>query len=151
MPSDEIGDLSGPVEIERVIDGSETRTYDKKGVEVLILDGLPDSVGDAFVAHCELEFENPVPVVRDERGKEIIGTAVLYRQGKSLLADLFLRYDSEERLVLETGGKLYPGVAGAITGAELSDGLVHKRIVSARIQRIGLHIASNVDPRISPV
>jgi hypothetical protein len=149
MRSDEIGDLSGPVEVERVIDGADTRTYDKKSVEVLILDGVPDSRDDCFVPHSELTFENPVPVVRAQ--DDVIGWATLYRQGKSLMADLFLRYDSEERLLLETGGKLYPGVNGAVTSAEFSEDFTSRQILAARITHVGLTIHPNIDRRILPV
>ncbi len=123
-----------------------TRTFDLKAVEVLILDGEPDMQGEGFAADCEIEFENPVPITRDHSRafSDVIGTAVLYRQGRSLVADLFVAYDTPERLCLEQGAGLYPSVGGTTFGR---DG---QTITQAQITTVALTLARNADPRIAP-
>ena len=127
---------------------SQARTYDKVGVEIAILDGTSDSRGMSFASDCVIEFNNPVPLTRCPRPSliDIIGTAVLYRQGKQILADMFIRHDSPERLLLETSSaKLYPAIE---EGAQLQEGGVRSHVT---IQGISLGLARNLDSRIGPV
>lgn len=141
-------------EVENLLDET-TRTYDKQGVEVLILDDVADDVGDRFPPDAELTFENPVPLFRgggdwNKRLTDYIGSANLYRQGKSLLADFFIIYDSPERLALEIGTRIYPGIMGAIIETRgLPDGT--RQITKANIRGIQLHMTRNADSRIPSV
>lgn len=148
MRNEEIGEVSGPIEIERVIDDSDGRVYERKGVELFILDGTYDTEGDAFLPECELIYANPVPIINGAYSEAVIGAADLYREGKSLMADLFIMYDSQERLILETGAKLWATAYGQITKQQ--------PIKGGRISIYGMHITGvilgnyrNPDPRIA--
>lgn len=121
------------------------RTYDVLNVEVAVLDGVVDSLEEAFATDCALEYMNPVPLIRE--GGEVIGSADLYRTGNVLTADIFLRYDSEERLSLEAGLRIYPSLHGVTKGVRFTSTEI-KEITHAKILSLKLTSTPNSDHRI---
>lgn len=91
-------------EVDRVIDGAETKTLAVKGVVAYLSSGSLD------FTESNIFLDNPVPVLG--LGDSVVGYATISLQGQSLVAELFLRYDSEERLLVENGESLYPHING---------------------------------------
>lgn len=155
--SEKVVEVSGeeikalPSEGEQIREDTEFKTYDLLAVPVLNLDGVPDSTGDIF-ENCELKFDNPVwltigwtssPALDD-----LLGSASLYYNPDrtQLLADLFIRYDSPERLLLETGEScLYPSVMGITFARE------GPCVRGAKITAIRIGLGRNADSRIEPL
>ena len=145
MRNDEIGDVSGPIEIERVIDEENGRTFDRLAVEILILDGKKDGQGEKFCSECNVTFETPIPVTRQGYEAEVIGWAHPFLDGNRLMADIFIRYDSPERLLIESGEKIYPSATGIIVDK------VGSTVHSFDLKGVALHLSPNSDSRIGAV
>lgn len=143
--NDDINPLPEQIEIERVIDGNETKTYECKGT-VLMLDN--NVAGDRYKG-CEVGFTNPVPVKSDDG--TLIGHCVLEVVGRRVEGHFFLNYHTPERLELETkdlGVKLYP----EITAQEAIDTSVSPWVVAyCHIDEIRLTSAEPFDLRIEPL
>ncbi|NDD54464.1 hypothetical protein EBZ39_11410 [bacterium] len=91
-------------EVDRVIDGAETKTLAVTGVVAHLSSGSLD------FTDSNIFLDNPVPVLG--LGDLVVGYATISLQGQSLVAEVFLRYDSEERLLVENGESLYPHING---------------------------------------
>ncbi len=141
--NEEIGDLTGP--IEEAYDETNTRTLDRMGVLVAILDDKDVQDGMDFVG-VEVEVDSPVPVIkegtyRDPSLTDILGSANVWVEGDRVYADIFLDYASPERLTIQTGGKLVPALSGYITEREAN------KIKKITIKHV-LLAGRNTDPRI---
>lgn len=101
LVEDVIGDLSGPLPIEPYHDQESARTFSGKGV-VAVLDSPFFDFSDTTVL-----IDGEVPAVRvvDDQGR-LLGYANLSLQGPKLVAAFSIRYDSPERLSLETQSPL---------------------------------------------
>jgi hypothetical protein len=126
------------------------RTFDRVGVEVLVVDEQLDSNNQAFAPNCDLNLTSPVPVIRDNNNADIIGSANLYRVGNFVIADIFLRYDCEERLAIEAGCRIYPSVVGTTANAHF-DATGTMILDEIHINAISLGITRNADHRIRPL
>lgn len=160
---EKLDDISGPTAVDRVIDETNARTFDMLGVEVLILDNQTDGDNEIFEG-CEVLFENPVPIFRSGPSREsfdlAIGTASLYLEGKRVMADMFLAYDTPERLSIEAGEKLYPAVEGSRLELDMSKATLDSSgiislgplsITKICVRALVLSISPNSDPRIGPL
>jgi hypothetical protein len=146
--------------IDRVIDGDEVRTFDRHDVEVMILDSRPDWQGESFEG-CQIEVVNPVPVTRDFDRDAVIGWATISQEGNRLVASIFIRYDCPERLLIETGAKMYPAIGGNILGREESKttqivgevvlGGKHTKVTKLKVTQLGICVSRNSDDRIQPI
>ncbi len=154
--------MLNPENVERIIDADEIRTFERKGVEVWILDGFEDGNGCSHDG-CLVEFENPVPVIRENKTDpdNLLGYAALYLQGNVLTADMSLRYDVPERLAIEVCAGVYPSVNGVLLEAEVDSAPVdlpltppqqnsklHCKRVQVKAISLGLN---NCDKRIRPI
>lgn len=100
-------------EVDRVIDGADVKTLNVKGIVAFLDSPSMDFTGTAIY------LDNPVPVLG--LGDNQIGhaTVSLKESGSgSLMADVFLRYDSEERLLIDNGEDLYLKLNGRMFLAE---------------------------------
>lgn len=143
MNDEEIQPIQGPIEIERVIDGNEVKTYECNGT-LLILDDT--SPGQRYEG-CEVFFINPVPVYSDD--DTLIGHCTISVTGKRVDGQFFLDYHTPERLEIEQGiVKLYPDIE-ALEAIDTS----HPpwRVAHCNICRIVLSAALPHDKRLDPL
>ena len=91
-------------EVDRVIDVAETKTLVLNGVIAHL------SSGSFNFTDTNIFLDNPVPVLG--LSESVVGYANISLQGQSLVAEVSLRYDSEERLLVENGENIYPHLNG---------------------------------------
>lgn len=140
------------IEVDRVIDGSDVKTFSVKGVLAFLDSPSLDFTG------TNIYLDNPVPVLGVSESQVGYASVSLRESGAgSLLADVFLRYDSEERLLIETGENLYLKVNGRMFLAEAVqkgslDMYAHKTpVLSIYVDSISLSRTSSSDSRIPPI
>jgi hypothetical protein len=134
-----VGTLDGDAPVERVITQDEVKLYRSKGV-VTYLDGGIYDFGAASVTFKA----NPVPVLNDDN--KTIGfasvTVVRDESGRrSLVADIAIDYSTEERLLAETGEKLWPRVFGTMRFAALPLFDFQQRLTPTYLRIDGIQIS----------
>jgi hypothetical protein len=107
---------------------------------VLIMDGQPDSTGDAFPPDAQVEIKESVAVTRDfgDTVSDYLGEAKLRREGNEIKYDIELL----DELIPDAMARLLrPCVGGSIRKRQ------DKNIVDFTIRQIGLAL-DNADTRI---
>lgn len=106
VQEESIGRLTGPAEIERVVDSETTRLL--RCTAVVLDRDTRMSVDGLYGASAPTPDStvSPIPVGRKDSG-QVIGTASVVWQGHRLIASLVLVYDCPERLLLQTGERMY--------------------------------------------
>jgi hypothetical protein len=152
-----IGELTGIPAVDKTIEeynpdvgpeyGETAHTLDILGVDIQYLDGKNVdnyAIIDEFTA---IEYNGPVPVYSsiDCKLEQLVGHASLYVEGKLLKGDLFIKYNSPERLCIEEGVKLYPALCGTIKVREGA----HVKLCG--VMGISLTVDKNIDDRIKSV
>jgi hypothetical protein len=142
--SEDIEPLPMESAVDRVLDLDDAKTY-RVETTVLILDDYVPSYGYAGAA---VLFKNPVPVYSDEgRG---IGFAALSVTGRAVEAEIFLRYDTNERFLLETKSQpLYINVPQMVSGSNTDTGII--KVEAVVISRLYITTDPNVDDRLGPL
>jgi hypothetical protein len=136
---------------ERVFTQEDGRLYERSAIEVW-LPGGPTPRG----LYC---FDKLQGVYRDAKDAKAIGAANLSRSRDTIIADLWLAYDSPERLDIENGEQLYlvPVIEEDTEAAGRH--LLAQRILRAplaeatyyRITRLVLSRQRHPDSRILPI
>lgn len=104
-------------EVDRVIDGSEVKTVNLYGTLAFLNSPNLD------FSTTSIYLDNPVPVLGlDDTQVGHANISLKTTGSQSLVANVFLRYDSQERLLLDNGESLYLRVNGRMHVAEA----VHK-------------------------
>ena len=91
-----IPSVTGEVPVERVIIGDEVKLYYAKAILFRLPLKGPYDCADTVVQMSA----SPLPVRNSDR--VVIGYATLEVAGRDIVADIAIRYDSEERLFAET-------------------------------------------------
>jgi len=155
--TDEIGDLKGVSAVDRTVEeydpnvgaeeGETVHTFDMLGVEIQYLDGQDDQDNAIINKNTVIEYTSPVPVYSsiECKASQLLGHASLYIESNCLKGDLFIKYNSPERLGIEEGIKLYPGLCAKL---KVRNGAT---VVSCSVTGITLTINKNIDNRIGPV
>lgn len=153
----EIGGLTGIPAVDKTIEeynpdvgpeyGETAHTLDILGVDIQYLDGKDDGSGSIIDEATAIEYNGPVPVYSDIECKyeQLIGHASLYVENKLLKGDLFIKYNSPERLCIEEGVKLYPALCGTIKVREGA----HVKLCG--VTGVSLTASKNADDRIKSV
>jgi hypothetical protein len=141
-----------PPAIEKVYDLSEAETFKLSGTVAYIEDDTTDT---PFSKQAEIEFVNPVPVVRDDLDQTVIGYAMLTfggfaALGRRLESQVFMSRETPERLDVEAGKLLYPHALFTILEADfLEDG--RQLVKKAKLVNIAVSERPADDPAISPL
>jgi hypothetical protein len=131
----------------RVINGNDVKTYTIK-TEVFIFDNEHQLERRANFEHCKIVCEPVVSVIGD--AGNIIGCATLHKEGKSIYAELFIDYETPERLDLEIEGKrLYPHLHGHYVTSPSHGGA--PKATSYHVYNLILNRNRDTDPRIGPI
>lgn len=134
--------------IERVITEEEGKTYRARAALVKTLEGPFDTKNfQGFT------FANPVPVLSAD-GRNI-GFANLEWDGRQLMAEVVIEYASQERLLAETGQKIYARPEGYVALAASKNAYVDFQelieVTHARIEAIRLTTDAPRDVSIDPL
>jgi hypothetical protein len=130
----------------KVISMNDIRTFNKSA-DVFIFDDEHQNVRRCNFEVCKLHCEPVVPVY-GESG--LIGCATLKVEGKVVVAEFFIDYETPERLDLENGSPgLYPHLQGHYTVKSVSGkaDVAQKFMVSSVI----LNKNRDIDPRIGTI
>lgn len=137
-----------PPVIERVITEEDGKTYRARACLVKTIEG--PFATDGFRG---FSFPNPVPV-HSVDGRRI-GFAELEWDGKQLMAEVVIDYASQERLLIETGEKLYARPVGVVVLKNTDDPCIDFQdpieIVRARVEKVLLTTTAPRDERIDPL
>lgn len=107
---EETAPLPENIEIERVVDGDETKTFRVKTTIFRLDRGVFSTIRPTI----STDYGDPVPVYSPE-SKHVIGYADIFCEGNEACAELFLDYHSPERLTIETQSRpLYASVCGRL-------------------------------------
>lgn len=102
---------------------------------------------------CEPTFENPVPLMG--LGGQPVGWANIYSSdGKLFYAEAFLKYSSEERLLLESGVKFSLGIRGSgdLLYSEVDCLMPNEKIRVSSINVDGLQLVQGIEfDGLSPI
>lgn len=143
-----IGVLDGNPVVDRVYVQAETKTAEYHDRVVAILDGVPNNNGEIF-SEAEIEFHNPVWVTHASETpniKNIVGSANLSVRDSKVYADIFLMYDSPDRLAIESGLPVKPCLSGYVNSfrRDSNDNIVVQKMTVKSLV-LALH---NADARI---
>ena len=148
----EVGDLAGPAPIGEYHDQESARTFSGRGLVAILESPFLD------FAAAKVIIEGPVPVVDD--GGKVIGYASVALQGLKLIAEYSIRYDTPERLSIETQSppmyfraRGYFGWVGGIPYQEEVLDLVGSKTVVDELAIDGLVLSQTrpTDERVPPV
>lgn len=144
---EEICPLDGHPPIERVILGEDVKLYRAR----VILGYLDGPVYDFESAALHFGNDGPVPVHSDD-GKNIGFASVVYANGR-FEADIAIDWACEERLLAETGEKIYARFFGTMNFKPmlLFDFQAKLGPTKLKIDGIVLSRQAPADPRVTPV
>lgn len=104
----ELAIVDNELKMAQVFDLSKLTSLSVKAV-LALTDNVPDS-DVKFSLDCTFMVYNPVRVVADEDGDDVIGHAVVYAEKNRLMADLFIVRDCPQRLDIEARSKKFYAV-----------------------------------------
>lgn len=101
MGKNKIGKLEGVPDVERVIDGEQTKLFRVTSI-VLSRTVLDEVIDEYELQDATLDLNGPVKVYGFD-GKQAVGFANFHWQGEHLFSYVTIDYSCEERLVLQVG------------------------------------------------